>query len=589
MIRVDSFNGEAPSIASSKLENGQAQQAIDCVLLNGNLRPARTNAPTALSIQSDVKTLALLTSLRDSDGNMQSAVDGGVWLKWQKKVDVAKAPIPNDDLHYMFYTGDGFPKMSWHGESHHGSPAYPPGDNYRRIGVPAPDSAMTATVSGETTFPGATPTARPYVVTYVCKSGSTIYTQEGAQSPSVMIDWLPGQTVTLSDIPVPQGDSGVTHKRIYRYQKGSGGGVFNFLAEVKVNDTTFVDTVTDDNLPGGVLETADFTPPPDDLQGIVTLAGGVMAGFSGRDIWFSEPHHPFAWPLGYRMTVDYDPVALAPLGNGVVVVTTGYPYVISGTSPAVYGKQRLNIDQSCVSKESVVSDGGTVIYAAPDGLVGVTLGGAKVLTEKLLNTPQWRALKPEKMRCEVHDSFVIVFYDNDEKQGSIVIDPKNSRAGLTFSGEYTHISYRDLVDDTLYIESNGALQKWREGDSLVSYRWRSKRFVFGKPVSMSAIKIETLQDENDPIFERNGGNPITEEKRTVSVKVFADGNILKMPDGSDFELTYRGAGDMDLSHSRSGAVNRLPAYGAAHTWEFELNGDAEVRSVAIAPSVAGLR
>lgn len=62
-------------------------------------------------------------------------------------------------------------------------------------------------------------------------------------------------------------------------------------------------------------------------------------------------------------TVAHDIVGLAALGQSLLVLTTGYPYLITGTHPSSMGMERLDIEQSCVAKRSISNVGGGVIYA----------------------------------------------------------------------------------------------------------------------------------------------------------------------------------------------------------------------------------
>ena len=120
------------------------------------------------------------------------------------------------------------------------------------------------------------------------------------------------------------------------------------------------------------------------MRGLCLMANGIAAGFSGNTVLFSGAYLPYAWPNANRLTTEDDVVAICPAGTSLVVGTKGYPYVMTGVSPSSITSQKLNIQQACISKRSMVSVDGVVLYASPDGLVGVTESGASVATDKII-------------------------------------------------------------------------------------------------------------------------------------------------------------------------------------------------------------
>src|SRR3546814_14281164 len=80
---------------------------------------------------------------------------------------------------------------------------------------------------------------------------------------------------------------------------------------------------------------------------------------------------------------------------------------------------RLNGWQPCVSKRSISVWQDAVVYASPDGLVGVDQGGSmQVLTEAVLTRDQWQEYKPESMLTAVHDGSIFVFFSSGVKKSS---------------------------------------------------------------------------------------------------------------------------------------------------------------------------
>lgn len=400
------------------------------------------------------------------------------------------------------------------------------------------DPEITVTSSDVDT--NALESSRVYTYTYVTGKG-----EEGPPAPaSSLIDVLPGQNVNVEITrPTVVGSYDIEKVRIYRYAQGASSGGYFYVGEVLVGTENFIDDIDDVDLPGGLLASLDFDPPPEDMRSLTMLTNGVMAGAAGKEVCFCEPYLPYAWPVKYRLTVDYDIVGLGSLGNGVVVLTTGQPYVIMGNHPEVMGQDKLDSDQACISKRSIVSSGGAVLYASPDGLIMVSPNGTQNATEALFTQEQWQALKPETILGVMHEGKYIGFYEG----GSFILDPRNPAATLTFSATTADSLYRDRMTDNLYITNGKEVQVWNDGD-YGNTAWRSKRFTYQSPVNLSAIRL------------RGEGS--------AQVRVFADG-VERM--------------DAVL---QAGQISRMPSGFLATDWEFEVGNIESLNSITASSSLA---
>src|SRR5690606_11115186 len=133
-------------------------------------------------------------------------------------------------------------------------------------------------------------------------------------------------------LPVPSTNTeNITHKRVYRTFTSGDTTDFYLVAEVAVAITTIQDTASS---PGKILDTEDFVAPPANMAGLVMMANGIAVGFAGNEIIPSEPYLPYAYPTEYRRSLDFDIVAMAAIGNSVIVGTKGLPYLITGVSPS---------------------------------------------------------------------------------------------------------------------------------------------------------------------------------------------------------------------------------------------------------------
>lgn len=249
-----------------------------------------------------------------------------------------------------------------------------------------------------------------------------------------------------------------------------------FLREIVGGSTT------DDNRSlGEVLPSIDWNTPPTNLKWLTGLWNGMLAGISDKEIRFSEPFVPYAWPAKYGQTLpDCTPVALGTFGQTLVVLTTSKPHLFMGGDPASMDNQPTQFDQSCVAPLSAVSFGHGVVWAAPDGLAYLGQGGAKILTAGLMTRDDWQAIKPTTIVGGAYEGAYIGFYDDGSGVKGFLIDPTNPQ-GLFFLDFGATVTYQDTVNDQLYLLDGGDIRKWDAGAALAA-TFKSKVFQMPQPV-----------------------------------------------------------------------------------------------------------
>jgi hypothetical protein len=383
---------------------------------------------------------------------------------------------------------------------------------------------------------------RVYTFTHVNSFGeeSTPYS-ETDMTPSTE-DVYPGESVVVTLPTAAVTNVNVTKKRIYRSAAGTANTSFFFVAEVPLATTTYTDSLDGDDL-NEVLPSLTWVQPPTTLKGLVGMPNGVMVGFSGNDVYFSEPFRPFAWPIQYIQTVGYPIVGLGVIDTTVVVLTQGRPYFIQGSHPGSSVMVEADINQACLSKRSIVSMGNAVFYASPDGLVGLSPGGSAVVTESMFDKYTWQAMGPAALLGCMYENKYVGFLDATSGNGGFVYDMKAKT--WNFHNIYVTGAYNDLKNDALYLVQNNELSKWDSGTAL-SYIWKSKKFTFPEPKSFACYRVQAE------------GYPIT-------TKIYRDGTEIVSLSVTDDSL------------------RRLPA-GLGTDWEFQLEGNKEVYNVQLAQS-----
>ena len=561
-FKRDRFSGIAPGVSPRLLADQFGQVAENVDFESGRF----------VAITEDSATYTLQTGNRRSIYYYRDTN----WLEWiEDGVSVVPGPIPGDTLDRLYFTGDDYPRMGTAATLVSGSNGYPV--NSYRLGVPAPLNAPTVVVNG-TADDTLTPNDVSYVYTLV-----TAFGEEGPpSSPSAVIQLDDTQSTTLS-LPTsdqPSGNYNFTTgalKRIYRSNTGSTNTQFQFAGEVGYTATSFTDTQDAATL-GEVLPSATWIGPPDDsslypdgpLKGLISLAQGTMAGFTGKRFCLSEPFLPHAWPIQYRITTEEDIVAIASTANGVAALTDGQPYFITGTEPSAMTAVRIDLAQACVNVNSVVDMGSYVLYAGPDGLCGLESATGSVVTAGLISVKQWNDdFNPTTIRAFKHEGTYVAFHAS----GGWVYDPRgeeNALSTLTLSSEVRG-GYTNPKDGELYVIVADKIQKYRGSSTSKTLKFKSKKFVTPAPVSMGWVSVHA-------------------NEYPATVKVYGDGVLI-----ADYTVTKSGSTYTQATTVPSGISNgtlrepimRMPAV-VAQEWEVQVEG-TDINEFCLAQSMDEIR
>lgn len=557
------FSGTAPGVAPRLLAEQFGQVAENVDFESGRL----------VAITEDSDTYTLQNGSRRSIYYYRDTT----WLEWSEDgVSVVPGPIPGDTTDRLYFTGDDYPRMGTVSTLVSGSSGYPV--NSFRLGVPAPSGAPTVAITG-TADDTLTPNDVSYVYTFV-----TAFGEEGPPSaPSTIIQLDDTQTTTLT-LPTAHQPSGNYNfgsgalKRIYRSNTGSTNTQFQFVGEVAYTATSFDDLLDADEL-GEVLPSATWIGPPDDdtslypdgpLKGLISLAQGTMAGFTGKRFCLSEPFLPHAWPIQYRITTEEDIVAIASTANGVAALTDGQPYFITGTEPSAMTAVRIDLAQACVNVNSVVDMGDYVLYAGPDGLCAVESATGSVLTTGLISVKQWNDdYYPTTIRAFRHEGTYVAFHAS----GGWVFDPRaeeNALSTLTVSSEVRG-GYMNPKDGELYIIVGNKIKKYRGSSTSKTAIFKSKKYVTPAPVSMSWVSVHA-------------------NEYPATVKVYGDGALLAHYTVTKSGATYTQATTVPSNISNATLaepIMRMPAV-VAQEWEVQVEG-TDINEFCLAQSIDEIR
>lgn len=384
---------------------------------------------------------------------------------------------------------------------------------------------------------------RVYVYTFITKYG-----EEGVPSvPSESLFVLPGQDVLLSGMALaPEGNTAITHKRIYRTNQGSDDTAYQLVATVDISVTEYRDSIASDSL-SIVLESAEYNEPPSDLDGLTALPNGCLCGYRGTELCFSEPYKPHAWPLAYRIPMEDPIVSIGAFSNMILVTTTGLPSLVVGDTPGAMSRDKLEIGQSCVAARGMVDMGYSLLYPGPDGLISVGKGNFELATGKIMSKDEWKAYNPSSIHAYLYAGKYLAFYNNGSP-GAFLFDPSGEmivNLSLTASGAYT-----DPATGELYLIQSQAVMKFDAGLTYTSYVWKSRPFLT-HPVNLGAARIVA-------------------DSYPLTMKVYADGTLIHTQTVASAEPF------------------RLPGGYLARKWEVQLEGTATVNLVLLANMIEEL-
>lgn len=391
--------------------------------------------------------------------------------------------------------------------------------------------------------------SRFYVATFVTDWG-----EESAPSPpSDLLDVDQNDTCALTRPAVVTGESyatrNITKWRIYRSNTGSQTSVFQFVDELPITTTDYVDAKKGSELgepcptltwlePAYRMD-AESTSVPKPvigsdpyLRGAVAMPNGVMAAFFDNTVAFCEPYVPYAWPVEYQITTEYPIVGLGVFGQTLVICTTANPYFAYGADSASMTAQKLDANQACIAARTIASVAGGVMYASPDGLVLASQGGVRVVTEGMYNREDWLALNPAAMFGLEHEGVYYLFTQTE----TLVFGAGGTKLG-TLPIVATS-AYVDRLTDTLYIANGTAIQAVYGGASRRTGYWRSAKVALPLYAGLAWLQVMGDQTPSNPVTVRWYGDGVLIHTATVT-------NILpqRLPPGKfvEHEVEVEGA------------------------------------------------
>ena len=330
-----------------------------------------------------------------------------------------------------------------------------------------------------------------------------------------------------------------------------------------------------------VLQTNEYDPPPEGLLGLTVIQNNILAGFVGNDLYLSEPAVFHAWPEKYKRSFESPIVGLAQIGGNLLVLTESYPYILSGTDPAVMSQARLSSRYPCLNRKSIVETSFGVVWATHDGLAvyAPSLAG-QLLTRLVHSSDTWnQSLDPATLVGTTYKDS----YFASHSTGAIILEVGDNRGAPTFvdSDFVFSAAWYDAITNALYVISGtgGDIYQWddlAQPNSLMT--WKSKTFVTKDFTNIGAARV---------VADYSGTPPSTIWNLT-NTNWELDDQFWDAADPVTFKL-YVNKSLLFTTTSSDSNVFRLPAGYKSDTFEVQVESLVRVRAIHLGETPTSLR
>lgn len=491
-LKLEQLGGMRPLLDARSLPSDAAADCVNVMVRSGVLRPltAPTEVYRFVGRQYPTARAIYFTS------------GGMFWYPLQDvNSTIIRAPIVNDGFE-RFYILDppGTPlRFNTRTRILAGQASY-------LLGLPAPTSSPTVGHSGGSATLKET---RAYTYTYVDEYG-----QEGPPAtPGVYTAPIDATSWNISGLVSSVPDAGqrpAVTKRIYRTLVADNGQVaYYFVANISLAATTYTDTASNAVVSLNYsLSTLNYIAPPPDLQGLIQMPGGFLVGWKGRDLHMSENYRPWAWPIEYDYALDVDIIGCGVVDQTLIIATSGNPHAMTGNSAAAMTASKLDRFEPCVSRTSIVSMAGAVLFASRNGLMSVNAAGVVDATKSLIGRDNWlRSFTPVYAAARTNNYYMALTEQNNGL--GYLISFTDMREGVIRLQNFRSLTsiWNDRQSDDvhgLYFDgADSVVLRVTPADYTVSeapqvFSWTSKEFVLAQPTNYGVLQVLA---QGDPLSQ----------------------------------------------------------------------------------------
>ena len=321
MLRLAGFSGMWPIRDVRALPDNAAAYAMNVRADGGAyLKPARTHQLRAAVANS---TNFVYPIYLGTNPVTQPVFTNSFW--WQHSdpyTDVVRSPLVNDSFQRYYWASPST------GLKYAPKADILAGSTGLIAGLPVPPA--TPGVTPPTTACGATEseidvacrareaasprTTRSYVYTWINDYGEESQPSPPGEGTGMVQNDGGNRTWQITNIQnTPAVAGGAAYKEIRLYRTVTAlSGVTQYYKVVDLPPgppgftTSYLDLFTDLQITGNVaLESTYYAGPPAGLQGLAAMPNGILVGWVGNTLYFSENYRPHAWPVEYQIAVEH--------------------------------------------------------------------------------------------------------------------------------------------------------------------------------------------------------------------------------------------------------------------------------------------
>ena len=423
-------------------------------------------------------------------------------------------------------------------------------------------ATLDATGAGKLLF--RTFESRAYLFTHVNNLG-----EESAPSEAVAVD-IDAMHKVMIALTAPTTFANyrpLAKYRVYRTSTSSTGvAKFQFLTD-RSSVAAFEDTWESAAL-GEVLPSDYYSLPSTGCTALSYAGSGMLAMARGNTVYFSEPFLAHAWnPLNY-VTLPYNVVSMFDSPSGLVVLTEGNPFLISGVTPDAMSSYRLPAIQGCLSPQGSTDLGDAVAFVSHDGLTITSGSEANLdLSQKFWARDNWRtSWASSSLRLAYHDGHIFGSYPTGVSGATegFALRLDDAAGTLTHTNLFMDgVAYTPYMDAMFYTRGNQVYKvSAADNQARAKFIWHSKIYVLPKPENFGVMQIAldgaspSVQIEvfADRTLNTSGGKPVDKAVCTVTANGVGY-HTFRLPSG--FMAKYWSFQFTDLSPGRTSIVKQF--------------------------------
>jgi hypothetical protein len=257
----------------------------------------------------------------------------------------------------------------------------------------------------------------------------------------------------------------------------------------------------------GSIQTEGFDDPPDGLAGLVEMTPGVLAGFVGNTVYFTEPFMPYAWPQtaprDYTVKLRADVVGLGSYNHALIAITTEKPVILTGLPGKIGEPVTINDPKAGTNRRNIVSTTNGVMYAAKDGIYRVTDTSGTLLTGDYFTRAIFGALSLANTSALFYDDKYILFFSNSNTAYIFDFINGNVVTLVLATGSVVYGTQMAESSQPLFLQAladgNYHIRELFGSATNLTATWKSKIFVH-KETALSRFQV---------LGEQSGSYPVT--------------------------------------------------------------------------------